>query len=221
MASAGDAAYDLIRSRILSGEYVRGRRLREELLASEAGVSRTPVREALRRLEAEGLVEFLPRRGARVSGWTGRELEDLYEIRALLEGYGARAAADRITADELSALCEIADQMEALTTGGESFDTGAVTELNSGFHGVIVRATKNAQLEHLVRSVMDLPLVHQTFTHYSSQRVRASNIHHRELIEALRSGNGTWAESVMRSHILAAGATVRAAVEDEEPADSR
>src|SRR5215203_6092246 len=101
MARAAEAAYGIIREGILSGELARGQRLREEELALRAGVSRTPVREALRRLDAEGLVDFTPNRGARVTAWSERELEDVYEARALLESYGARLAATRVTAEEL------------------------------------------------------------------------------------------------------------------------
>ena len=90
MGKAAETAYAVIRKRILAGDFSRGERLREEELAQIAGVSRTPIREALRRLDAEGLVEFLPNRGASVTAWTEQELDDLYAARALIEGYAAR-----------------------------------------------------------------------------------------------------------------------------------
>lgn len=220
MARAVEAAYERIREGILSGAMKRGTRLREERLAEEIGVSRTPVREALRRLSSEGLVEFLPNRGARVSAWSARELEDLYEIRAMLEGHAARLAAQRITGEEIAHLDDLATQMEAAD------DLADVKRLNSEFHRLIVRASRNSQLDTLVRGIVDTPLVHRTFETYSDERRQASHAHHRDLVAALRAGNPEWAESMMRAHIRAAQTTVVNFVskeaDDQEaaPADS-
>jgi DNA-binding GntR family transcriptional regulator len=205
MAKAAETAYEVIRQGVLSGEFARGQRLREEELAARVGVSRTPVREALRRLNAEGLVDFTPNRGAKVTAWSERELEDLYEARALLEGFGARLAAGRITADEIAELHATAEEM-AEVAGPDAADR--LTELNGRFHRAIVRASRNTQLDTLVRGVMDVPLIYRTFQRYSPERLRASQSHHRELVEAFRAGDGEWAEAVMRAHILAARTTV-------------
>lgn len=207
MAKAAETAYEVIRRGVLSGEFARGQRLREEELAALVGVSRTPVREALRRLNAEGLVDFTPNRGAKVTAWSERELEDLYEARALLEGFGARLAAVRITAEEITALHETAEEMAAVAEAG-SGAADRLTELNGQFHRAIVRASRNTQLDTLVRGVMDVPLIYRTFQRYSPERLRASQSHHRELVEAFRAGDGEWAEAVMRAHILAARTTV-------------
>src|SRR4051812_2162338 len=120
MAKAAETAYTVVRDGILSGNFARGERLREEELAGLAGVSRTPIREALRRLDAEGLVEFRPNRGARVTAWTTKELEDLYDARALLESRAARFAASRITADEIAELADLCARMETAATRGAS-----------------------------------------------------------------------------------------------------
>lgn len=217
MAKAAEAAYAIIRAGILSGEFERGERLREEQLASQAGVSRTPVREALRRLDAEGLVEFVPNRGARVTAWSTQELEDLYEIRAMLEGHGARLAAMRIEVEELESLEKIARRMESVTRKAP-LDVDELTALNGEFHWSIVRASRNSQLDALVRGIMDVPLVYHTFQRYSAQRLKASNSHHRELVEALRAHDGQWAEAVMRAHILAARTTVLSSMQAEADA---
>jgi DNA-binding GntR family transcriptional regulator len=207
MAKAAETAYEVIRQGVLSGEFARGQRLREEELAARVGVSRTPVREALRRLNAEGLVDFTPNRGAKVTAWSERELADLYEARAMLEGFGARLAAGRITADEIAELHAIAEEMAEVAEGGpEAADR--LTELNGRFHRAIVKASRNTQLDTLVRGVMDVPLIYRTFQRYSPDRLRASQSHHRELVEAFRAGDGEWAEAVMRAHILAARTTV-------------
>lgn len=215
MARAAEAAYGLIREGILSGELARGQRLREEELALKVGVSRTPIREALRRLDAEGLVDFTPNRGARVTAWSERELEEVYEARALLESYGARLAATRVTADELARLDELTERMERLARKG-SAAADELTVLNGEFHRAVVAAARNSQLETLVRGIMDVPLINRTFQLYSPQRLRASMFHHAELVEALRAADGEWAEAVMRAHILAARSTVIQAVRDED-----
>jgi DNA-binding GntR family transcriptional regulator len=215
MAKAAEAAYGVIRAGILSGEFARGQRLREEELAERVGVSRTPVREALRRLDAEGLIDFTPNRGARVTAWSERELEDLYEARALLEGYGARLAATRITPEELDHLAQVADKM-AMLAEADPTPADELTTLNGDFHRGIVLASRNSHLDSLVRGLMDVPLIYRTFQRYSPERMRASQFHHNELVDALRAGDGEWAESVMRAHILAARTTVLQSMRDEE-----
>jgi DNA-binding GntR family transcriptional regulator len=219
MAKAAEAAYAVIRAGILTGEFARGQRLREEELATRAGVSRTPIREALRRLDAEGLIDFTPNRGARVTAWSERELEDLYDARALLEGHSAKLAATRISPGDLDELADVATQMEVLAArGAEAADD--LTVLNGLFHRAVARASGNSQLESLVRGIIDVPLVHRTFQRYSPERLLASTFHHRELVQALRAGDGEWAEAVMRGHILAARTTVLSSMRQESEAGS-
>ena len=112
MTNAGQDAYEALRSAILNGSIRPGERLGEVELSSQFGVSRTPIREALRRLTAEGLVVFQPNRGARVAEWSLSDLEDTYEIRARLESYGAALAAQRIDADCLPRLSLLCDEMD-------------------------------------------------------------------------------------------------------------
>src|SRR5262249_51891998 len=101
-----------IQARVLSGEFATGSRLRQESLATEFGVSRTPVREALRKLQAAGIVQLEPRRGARVRGPSAREVREAYEVRAELEGLAAGLAADRIRDEELRRLREAQEMFE-------------------------------------------------------------------------------------------------------------
>ncbi|GAA3278501.1 MULTISPECIES: GntR family transcriptional regulator [Dactylosporangium] len=218
MAKAAETAYEAIRAGILSGEFARGQRLREEELAARAGVSRTPIREALRRLDAEGLVEFTPNRGARVVAWSEQELEDNYEVRAMLESYGARLAAERITDDELDAIARIAARMTALSRKGAAA-ADELTVLNGDFHRAILRASRHTQLDGIVRGIMDTPLIFRTFQRYGGERMRTSVRQHAELVQALRARDGAWAEAVMRAHILAARSTIVQSLRDEEDGD--
>jgi DNA-binding GntR family transcriptional regulator len=220
MAKASQSAYSVIRSSIISGEFARGQRLREEQLASIVGVSRTPVREALRRLDAEGLVEFAPNRGARVTAWSGQELHELYEMRAMLEGYGARLAATRVSPEDLEELAALARRMETLSRRGASA-ADELTTANGQFHRALVTASGNVQLDTLVRSMMDVALITRTFQRYSPSRMRASAAQHTEIVEALRAGDAEWADAVMRTHILAARSTVlQSMAQDDELEDT-
>ncbi len=207
MTQAGDLAYTTLRSGILDGRYPAGERLGEIEVAAEIGLSRTPVREALRRLGSEGLVEVLPNRGARVRTWTVDDLEQTYELRAVLEGLGARRAASRITAEQLAELDRLADEMVGCDPSlghrppGEFDDLAA---LNARFHAVIVTASGSTRLADTLAGLVQLPLVMRTYRRYTPAALARSHAHHRELVDALAAGDGVWAESVMRSHVLAA-----------------
>lgn len=212
--TATDRAYASLRADILSGARPPGSRLPEDALAEELGVSRTPVREALQRLGTEGLVEHLPHRGARVTGWTVQDLQEIFELRALLEGLGARRAAARATAAEVDGLRELCTRMEHSLRPGGPRDLDALTTLNSAFHAELLRISASNQLTVMVAGVVHVPLVMQTFHQYSDQALARSQHHHRELCDALAQGDGEWAESVMRSHVLAARTSV---VQSESP----
>ncbi len=205
MSTASLRAYEEIRRRIFSGEYPAGVRLREDELSAALGVSRTPVREALRRLDAEGLVVNIPNRGAHVASWTGEELNDIFELRALLESYAARRAATRLTAEELDRLQELTEQMDSCLDklpSDEQYDL--ITRLNYEFHQGIMEAAGSQLLKSLTTSTIQIALMHRTFRRYSRRDLERSFGHHRELVEAFRVRDAVWAETVMRSHVLAA-----------------
>lgn len=208
MARAIDQAYEAIREGILGGRYPAGDRLREEELAEEVGVSRTPVREALRRLDGEGLVEFVPNRGAHVAAWSDGDLDEIFDLRAVLEGFAARLAARRAKPEHLARLRDLADRMDALA-GGRSRDRfDRISELNNEFHATIVEAGGNRKLGGLIAGLVQIPLVHRTFRRYDAEDLARSMGHHRELITALEHGDVNWAGTVMRSHIYAARAVL-------------
>jgi DNA-binding GntR family transcriptional regulator len=200
-----EAAYTAIRSRILLGQYATDIHLTEMDLAKELDVSRTPVREALHRLAAEGLVSLSPNRGVKVIGWSDEEVGEIYELRALLESFGARLAAARINKgdlDWLRGLVEEMDELERDTGRPERFEQIAL--LNNEFHLGILQATGKQSFVTILTSLLHVPLVARTFVRYSPADLQRSANHHHELISALEAGDGLWAESVMRSHILAA-----------------
>lgn len=203
-AGAVDRVYASLRGGILDGTYPEGARLGEVELAESLGVSRTPVREALRRLGSEGLVETLPNKGARVRTWSTRELEGIFDLRALLEGHAAALAAPRISDADLAVIADLVARMEAATADGRAPDYDLITDLNGRFHTAVTAAAGNPLLPEVVRSLVHVPIVVRTFRLYSPERLRRSMRQHRELLDALTAHDASWAEAVMRTHILSA-----------------
>jgi DNA-binding GntR family transcriptional regulator len=201
---AVDRVHSLLREGILGGRYSPGERLGEAELAELIGSSRTPVREALRQLEKEGLVEVLPHRGARVAEWTTDDLEEIYDLRAMLEGFAVARAAGRIGEKDLDHMDELCGLMEQAAVPGPGQDLDRVAELNAQFHSIARAAAASTRLVTMLNAVVQLPLVVRTFHRYSAEDLARSGAHHRDLAAALRNRDGAWAESVMRAHVLAA-----------------
>ncbi|MFG2924964.1 GntR family transcriptional regulator [Streptomyces sp. NPDC048305] len=202
--------YEELRRRILSGEHAPGEWLREGGIATALEVSRTPVRDALRQLQADGLVELHPNRGAQVIQFDSADLDDIFTLRALLEGHAARRAAERelptADLDELRTLCA---EMEELEHVGTRASNDRITELNMEFHRALHRASGNALLPGVLSGVIQISLVRHTFHHYAPVEMRRSLRQHRDLVDAIEAGDGTLAEAVMTAHVLSARTSLR------------
>ncbi len=201
--SAAERAYDSARAAIASGRYPSGSALREEELAEAAGVSRTPVREALRRLAAEGLVELTSRRGARVATWNAEDVEEIFALRADLEGHAARLAAKRATEVECDRLRTLCGDMEKALGERPADWLDRVNRANSGFHRGVLDASANMRLVSMVGFVTERTLVERTFHLYDTAELYRSVRHHREVTDAIAAGDSDWAEAAMRVHIYA------------------
>lgn len=199
--TASAAAADVIRQAIVEGRVSPGQRLKEEELAHELGLSRTPIREALHQLQAEGLVEATPNRGATVRAYDVADLEDMYELRALLEGQAARRAAGKATAGHLEELRSSCDRFELLLGGG---DLQALVKENAFFHETILRASGSERLSGMVQQVVAMPLVYKSYIWYSGAQVAASYHYHRQLTHALEHRDAERAELIMREHVYEA-----------------
>lgn len=211
MIGAADRAYEALLERILSGDYPPGVRLVEEQLAHDLHTSRTPVREALRRLGAEGTIEWEPNRGAVVPTLRPSDIFDVYEIRVLLEGLAARRAAERIPAGEVRRLDGLCSQMESFVSGTceATRVLPGVSRTNLEFHRGIFHAADSPRIASVLASIFRISEMTHVFAHYSPAELLRSFSHHRELVAALAAGDGAWAESTMHSHIRAAQATVQ------------
>ncbi len=208
MSKAADKAHDLIRTAIVSGRFGPGTHLKEGLLVEFCGVSRTPVREALRRLHQEGLVRFAAHRGAHVPEWTDRDLEEIFTLRAVLEGHAAEQAAVRIRSEAIAELESLATDMEEIIAMHLPAFKLAVLEANKAFHQAIIDAAESPRLKQMLAHVIDPPLLRSTFDTYTDEDLARSMRHHRQLIAAFRARDGARARAVMMGHVQSAFRTV-------------
>jgi len=196
--SQGQTAYDRLLDEIRYGTILPGARLREVEVAERLGISRTPVREAIRRLEADGLVEHLPRQGASLRRLSYAEVMELYEMRAVLEGTAARLAARAASELELRELAEINAEMTASDTPAD------IVRLNRQFHATLINASKNRYLERAIGAMGRTLLILGQSTLFDRARIISAALEHDLLLQALRARDGAGAESAMRAHIEAA-----------------
>lgn len=197
-----ETAYVALRARIAAGQLSPGTWLREASLAAELGLSRTPVREALRTLAAEGLVELVHNRGARVVPWTPDDVDETYRLRALLEGEAAGLAARRATAEHVAAMARAQETYEqSIEAGAPAVERAAC---NDTFHAAVVAASGSTRLPVLLALVTSPPLVAQAIGSYSADDLRRSVLQHRDVLAGVQQGDEALAVAAMRSHILAA-----------------
>jgi DNA-binding GntR family transcriptional regulator len=195
----GEAAYRYIRNAIQEGEFKPGERLREIELAHHIGLSRTPIREALSRLEAEGLVAHDPARGVVVAELDYSMVTELYYMREVLEGTAARLAAQHASDVEISILDDLCQQYEAALN-----DPAALTLSNRRFHETLYRCSHNRYLLNMVTVLHDaLSLLGRT-TLDNAERAAETLREHRAVVNAIRERDAQAAEQALRAHIRAA-----------------
>lgn len=200
-----ERVYQALHEAIMDGRFAGGVRLKEVALAEQFNTSRTPIREALMQLERDGLIDLLPNRGAVVRSLSERDVEDAFQIRALLEGYGAAQAALRITEEQMQELEQICDEMEGPDGRGTSPETIAyLLERNDRFHQIILAASGNSRLPSALSADMEIPYIYRTYYWYTDKERQRSFHYHRELVESFRRRDMLWAESAMKSHVHAA-----------------
>ena len=198
---------DRLRDMIMHGELRAGEWLRQERLAQQLGVSHTPIREALKQLEVEGLVEHVPYRGVRVVEFSIDDVEDIYSMRTVLESLAARAAATCLTDDELTQIRRYHEAMLAIDEPSSGENLQAIRELNRQFHLAVIQGSHRA---HLVRTLEQMwswfptmlwsqfALAADTAT---PQRAGADNRDHGQIVAALAAHDAEAADEAMRTHI--------------------
>ncbi|MQA92041.1 MAG: FCD domain-containing protein [Gemmatimonas sp.] len=194
--NASAHAAETIRAAILDGTFEQGMRLKEEKLSRDLGISRTPIREALRTLQAEGLLDILPNHGATVRTYEAEDLADLHELRAVLEGFAAKRAASRITEAQLTRLQDVCKRFHELC---DTDDVDSLVEANSTFHGLVIEAAGTRGLSDVVRSLYEPRMVSRLFHHSPRQR-RMSDMYHREVAAAISERDPERAGTLMSEH---------------------
>lgn len=200
MSRASDRAYNQIRNMILSGQLAAGTQIREEHLAETCGVSRTPVRDALRRLEAELFIKRNDSQRTFVADWSLEDLEDAFTLRGMLEGHAAARAAVRISDVQLQAL-QAENGALRVAVARPAPDVLAFLEHNRRFHAIIVEAAASEKLENLLSRIVEQPVVWRTAQHYDRENLMRSWREHDEILAAFTRRDEIWAASVMTGHI--------------------
>lgn len=193
-----DVVFENLREAILEGKLRPGQRLMEVQLAEQLGVSRTPVREAIRKLELEGLVVMLPRKGAYVANMSLKDVIDVLEVRASLEGLSASLAAERITPEDIERLKKISEEFNKSTL--ES-DIETLLKKDVEFHECIFRATNNKKLHQLINSLWEQ--VYRFRVTYISDYDSSKSIieEHQNILNAIVSGDSELAKKYATEHI--------------------
>lgn len=202
----GDA-YASMRAMILSGELAMGRRLVETWLAERLGLSRTPIREALRRLTSDGLVVFMPNRGYQVISFSARDVAEIYSCRALLESEAVRLAVLRGLApalrSRLEELVAEAGRLFAATTPSPVLRQSFL-QLNNAFHDTLYSACGNATLLRMIGRNLAIPTGIRSYFHFSDAQLAASQAAHEGILRAVLAGEDERAAALMREHIWTA-----------------
>ncbi len=217
--NATEQAYQVIRTNILTGKFEEGERLTETRLSEELGLSRTPIREAVGRLIIEGFIERQSGYTTRVARFPEDEVEQIYEIRRLLECYSVRRAARLATPEDIAELRSIHARMRADTPPNDKAAYQRLTAANEAFHRAIVAAARSPRLTALMATALDVGMVVRTYSMFSAEDLMRSLSHHQELIDAIEAGSPEWAESIMSAHLLAGASRVSARLEGKGGGD--
>ena len=196
--NAREAAFEKIKEAIIKGHFKPGEKLVEQTLAQEMGVSRTPVREAIRRLEAEGFVVSIPRKGVVVSRADKEEIVQLYSIRAELEGLAARWAIENADEDDIRKLDEAISRMEETAASG---DLNGVVQSNALFHDAIAQASKSRILCTLLKTLQDNIQRFRFQSLHLPGRPEAALAEHKEIVAAIKEKKTEEADRLLKEHL--------------------
>lgn len=193
-----EIVYEELRNLILTGKIKPGTRMMEIELAEDMGVSRTPIREAIRKLEKEGLVVIEPRKGAYASEVSVKDMEDILEVRANLEGLAAYYAAERMTDAEKKILDDTRDKFKKAVEEG---DMAEMISNDTKFHHLIVESSRNSHLIHMVEQLQELVLRFRYIYYKDFKRAEEMIPEHERIFDEIASGNGANARFEAFNHI--------------------
>jgi DNA-binding GntR family transcriptional regulator len=194
-----ELVYSSIKSGIIGGEFEPGKRLIEEKLAEDMKTSRTPVREAIQKLEKEGLIYRLPRGGFAVKGVSEEEVEEVFGLRGILEGYAGFLATARMEPEDLKALEDvIAKEEECL----QNMNAEEFIQLDSEFHDTLYRAAKNSRLYALLNDLRDYMYRYRVIILRYQRKPQLAVKDHREMVTSIKNKNARQVEKLVRKHMV-------------------
>ena len=208
-----DVVFNTLRQAILKGELAPGERLMEIQLAEKLGVSRTPIREAIRKLELEGLVKIIPNKGAYVTGITPKDVQDIYMIRSILEGMCARWATEHITPEQIEQLEEIV-LLSEFHLKKDKDKVVQVSDLDGKFHHVLYEASNSRIMEHTLSDFHKYVKMARMLSVGAKNRAEKSIEEHKAILEAIKKGDADEAERLANLHIMHVMENLHIEIED-------
>lgn len=208
-----EIVFETLREAIIQGRLGPGERLMEVQLADEMGVSRTPVREAIRKLELEGFVVMIPRKGAYVASYSVKDIVDVFEVRAALEGLAAGLAAERVTPEELEEMERAVLQIYEVSHGN---DLDILVAKDTDFHDLIYKASRNQRLVQIVTHLKEQIQRFRTTSLAVPGRSKDAVEEHRSIVEAISDRNVELASNLAREHIENAEQLLLSAMGEEK-----
>lgn len=208
-----DVVFNTLREAILKGELKPGERLMELQLAAKLGVSRTPIREAIRMLEQEGLAVTIPRKGAEVAKMTEKDMEDVLQIREALDELAAKIACEQITEEQLNDLVNAMHEFEATTQTG---NLKRIAEMDVKFHDIIYQSTGNPKLVNMLNNLREQMYRYRVEYLKDEKNYPTLLKEHKEIVEGMIAKNKEKVSEVMHQHVKNQAVAVKAMIQEQE-----
>jgi DNA-binding GntR family transcriptional regulator len=209
-----DKVYQILRERILGNHSALEERLRPAEIESQTGISRTPLQQALNRLAVEGLVQIVPRKGTHVTKPTRKDIEEVFELRRILEAYAAQVAVQSMTTAECDALCALVDKMTQLAQSGTGLQVQrAYARLDQQFHQLIVDASRRKHLRKLLKQVNAHVRIARICDRASDGELGLRTEEHAEIAHAFAARNGARSRKLLEAHIRRAKQSLLSSLE--------
>jgi len=208
-----DHIFEKLQQAIYSGKLKSGERLTEKKIAEELGVSRTPVREALYRLTSLGLIKMIPHRGFLISRWSSKEIEDVIELRSVLEAFAVRLAIRYILKKEIDELKDLINKMEKAVL---KRDVMKASCLNSLFHDKIVHVSRNKELSEVMESIKNKIYHFRIISLSSPNRLKESFEEHKKILDVIINKDSELAQELISQHIKKIGLIIKKKTKEKQ-----
>lgn len=213
--------YEKIKYEIVKGEIKHGERLVEVKLSEKFGVSRTPIREAIKRLEKDGLVTWHPNRGANVRYFSIEDITSAYNLKAIIESYAASLAAEQRKEEHMTKLVEVNKQFDELITNvhlsNQKSFIEKIVSIDRLFHKTVIEASTNSYIPLALSSLISLPLIYQTYYWYDDEGLARASFYHNKICKAIINKDTNLAKSYMASHIYQGRDHVLQNIKEKQP----